>query len=307
MEQMNITLNKQEITKPLMINQYSKNFDYKLVIFNSDGSPYQFKSGDYIVMEIAIKEVAIILSNTDFTIVDNTATFKMPREVTLNSGKGTYNVSIVNDTDNSRIACFSKEIVVKSNSIDEGTVSTDLIITAIENLNNATVVANSKLTELNQAIANGDLDNKVDKVSGKALSTNDFTDTYKNEVDKVTNKQDKIDNTLNTTNKTVVGAINELSINKSNKTDFAFVGNENSGYEIRNNIIEINIYYELSGNERIINLPTTIGKALVATVTPIAGGMANIMSITSTTITAKMSGTDTKNCFIFIKALKPTT
>ena len=78
------------------------------------------------------------------------------------------------------------------------------------------------------------LDNKVDKVTGKGLSTNDFTNTYKNNVDSntsarhthankivldgiatsdITNwngKQNETDNSLNTTNKTITGAINEV-------------------------------------------------------------------------------------------------
>ena len=78
------------------------------------------------------------------------------------------------------------------------------------------------------------LSEKVDKVEGKGLSTNDFTDTYKNSVDSntsarhthanktvldgiassdITNwngKQNETDNSLNTTNKTITGAINEV-------------------------------------------------------------------------------------------------
>lgn len=79
------------------------------------------------------------------------------------------------------------------------------------------------------------LDNKVDKITGKGLSTNDFTNTYKNNVDSntsarhthtnktvldgiassdITNwngKQNETDNSLNTTNKTITGAINEVN------------------------------------------------------------------------------------------------
>ena len=75
---------------------------------------------------------------------------------------------------------------------------------------------------------------KVDKVTGKGLSTNDFTNTYKNNVDSNTNarhthsnktvldgiassditnwngKQNATDNSLTTINKTIVGAINEV-------------------------------------------------------------------------------------------------
>ena len=78
------------------------------------------------------------------------------------------------------------------------------------------------------------LSEKVDKIAGKGLSTNDFTNTYKNSVDSntsarhthtnktvldgiassdITNwngKQNETDNSLNTTNKTITGAINEV-------------------------------------------------------------------------------------------------
>lgn len=50
--------------------------------------------------------------------------------------------------------------------------------------------------------------------AGKGLSTNDYTDADKAIVGGVTaalaNKQDKTDNSLQTTDKTVVGAVNEL-------------------------------------------------------------------------------------------------
>ena len=78
------------------------------------------------------------------------------------------------------------------------------------------------------------LSEKVDKIAGKGLSTNDFTNAYKNSVDSntsarhthanktvldgivssdITNwngKQNETDNSLNTTNKTITGAINEV-------------------------------------------------------------------------------------------------
>ena len=54
--------------------------------------------------------------------------------------------------------------------------------------------------------------NKVDKVSGKQLSTEDYTAAEKQKLSNIDTSllQPKVDNSLNTTNKTVVGAINEL-------------------------------------------------------------------------------------------------
>ena len=69
---------------------------------------------------------------------------------------------------------------------------------------------------------NKELNNKVDKVQGKELSSNDFTDVLKEKLEGLENyddteikadisgKQDKTDNNLTTTNKTIVGAINEV-------------------------------------------------------------------------------------------------
>jgi len=58
--------------------------------------------------------------------------------------------------------------------------------------------------------------------TGKGLSTNDYTDADKAIVGGVTaalaNKQDKTDNSLQTTNKTVVGAVNELKSGLTNVT-----------------------------------------------------------------------------------------
>lgn len=70
---------------------------------------------------------------------------------------------------------------------------------------------------------NKELNNKVDKVQGKELSSNDFTDTLKEKLEGLENyddteikedisgKQDITDNTLTTINKTVPTAINEVN------------------------------------------------------------------------------------------------
>lgn len=59
-----------------------------------------------------------------------------------------------------------------------------------------------------------DVDKKVDKVKGKGLSTNDYTNEEKQ---KVADAQPKTDESLKTTAKTVTGAINELEDNCAKK------------------------------------------------------------------------------------------
>lgn len=59
-----------------------------------------------------------------------------------------------------------------------------------------------------------DVDKKVDKVKGKGLSTNDYTNEEKR---KVADAQPKTDESLKTTAKTVTGAINELEDNCAKK------------------------------------------------------------------------------------------
>ena len=50
----------------------------------------------------------------------------------------------------------------------------------------------SDLTDDSSFITQADIDNKVDKVAGKGLSTNDYTNADRSEVAKIANKQDKL-------------------------------------------------------------------------------------------------------------------
>lgn len=164
----------------LRLNQYSKGFYIKCNLIN-----YEYKSGDVATIEFMINGVAIIQS-TDVAIDGDIVVFKLLREVTLNSGKGYFNVVISNSNDNSRTSNFKADVEIIGNSIDENTVSSAFVVTAKEELDNSISNATNKITELNNLISNTTiegLNNKVDKVDGKGLSANDFTDDYKTKID----------------------------------------------------------------------------------------------------------------------------
>ena len=164
----------------LRLNQYSKGFYIKCNLIN-----YEYKSGDVATIEFMINGIAIIQS-TDVYIDGDTVVFKLLREVTLNSGKGYFNVVISNSNDNSRTSNFKADVEIIGNSIDENTVSSTFIVTAKEELDESISNATNKIEELNTLMESTtvtELNNKVDKEEGKGLSTNDFTNDYKTKID----------------------------------------------------------------------------------------------------------------------------
>lgn len=165
----------------LSLNQYSKGFYVKCKLLN-----YSYTDGDIASVEFNMNDKLYYIQSTNITIEEDTVVFKINREVTLNSGKGYFNVVISNSNDNSRTSNFKANIEIISNSIDENTVSSAFIVTAKEELDNSISNATNKIEELNNLISNTTiegLNSKVDKEDGKGLSSNDFTDAYKTKID----------------------------------------------------------------------------------------------------------------------------
>ncbi len=163
----------------LSINQYSKGFNVKCKLLN-----YTYTDGDIASVEFNINDKLYYIQSTDISIEDNIVTFRVNREVTLNSGKGYFNVVITNG--DVRTSNFKANIEIIGNSVDENTVSSAFIVTAKEELDNSITNATSKIEELNNLISNTTiegLNSKVDKEDGKGLSSNDFTDDYKTKID----------------------------------------------------------------------------------------------------------------------------
>lgn len=176
-----VHLNSNKYQAPIVINQYNRNIPFVFEVFQ-DGTPVVIGDSDIIKIEMALGNTAIIKS-TGFTIDGNKVSWTLDREISLNSGRGTFNFVIENN-DNTRVSSRKIDITVESNSIDEKTQSSSLIVTVMEKLQSLITNANNIYTEVNLA-------NYVKKVKGKDLSTNDYTNTEKEEVAKVKDKLDK--------------------------------------------------------------------------------------------------------------------
>lgn len=163
----------------LSLNQYSKGFYVKCKLLN-----YTYTEGDTASVEYNINNKLYYIQSTDISIEDNVVTFRVNREVTLNAGKGYFNVVITNG--DVRTSNFKANLEIIGNSIDENTVSSAFVVTAKEELDTTITEADTKITELNTLIESTtvtELNGKVDKEDGKGLSTNDFTDEYKTKID----------------------------------------------------------------------------------------------------------------------------
>lgn len=180
-QQVKVFLNSNKYQAPIVINQYNRNIPFVFEVFNQDGTPIAISDSDIIKIEMALGNVAIIKS-TGFTIEGNKVSWLLDREISLNSGNGTFNF-ILEDS-NTRVSSSKIDIVVESNSIDENTQSSSFIVTVIEKLQGLITNASKIYTEANLA-------NYVRKEVGKVLSSNDYTSLEKAEVAKVKDKLDK--------------------------------------------------------------------------------------------------------------------
>jgi hypothetical protein len=176
-----VHLNSSKYQEPIIINQYNRNIPFIFEVFNQDGTPAVINSNDIIKIEMALGNIAIIKS-TGFTIDGNKVSWALDREISLNSGNGTFNF-ILEDS-NTRVSSSKIDVIVQSNSIDEKTTPSSFLITVMEKLQGLITNASKIYTEANLA-------NYVKKVQGKDLSSNDYTSLEKAEVAKVKDKLDK--------------------------------------------------------------------------------------------------------------------
>lgn len=183
----------------LKFNQYDRGVYVKVNLFD-DGEPYTIPSTETPIVELSLpKGTGYIISGSSIKdIVDNTFRFAIDRNISLNSGDAFFNVALVDKETGTttRKGSFKNSIKIISNSIDEGTVSSDLAVSIIETIQSNVATATATETSLRGAIEDGDLSNyakKTDvineyvaKEEGKKLSTNDFTDAYKTILDGLT-------------------------------------------------------------------------------------------------------------------------
>lgn len=182
----------------LKINQYDRGVYIKVNLFDN-GEPYTILNTETPIVELSLpKGVGYIISGDSIKdISNNSFKFAVDRNISLNSGEASFNVALVDKKTGTttRKGSFKKYIKIESNSIDEGTVSSDLAVSVIETIQNNVATATAKETSLREAIEAGNLSNYVTKETGKGLSTNDFTDSYKTVLDSLTTK---INNAIST-------------------------------------------------------------------------------------------------------------
>ncbi len=180
---------KPSFPQPLKINQYDRGICIKVNLFDN-GEPYTILSTETAIVELSLpRGKGYIISGSSIKdISNNSFKFEVNRNISLNSGEATFNVALVDKKTGTTIrkGSFKRYIRIESNSIDEGTVSENLAVSVIETLQSNVATATAKETSLREAITTGDLDNYVTKVSGKGLSTNDFTNAYKTVLDGLT-------------------------------------------------------------------------------------------------------------------------
>ena len=180
---------KPSFPQTLKINQYDRGVYLKINLFDN-GEPYTILNTETPIVELALpKNKGYIISGSSIKdISGNSFRVAIDRNISLNSGEASFNVALVDKKTGTttRKGSFKKYIKIESNSIDEGTVSSDLAVSIIETIQNNVATATAKETSLREAIKTGDLDNYVTKVSGKGLSTNDFTNAYKTILDSFT-------------------------------------------------------------------------------------------------------------------------
>lgn len=143
-------------------------------------------------------------------------------------GKAAYAHSQITSGNPHKVSLSELGVNVKATEINYLNGATKNIPTAITNLetktnSNATAIAQTKLdyADADSALKteiNSNLNNKVDKVSGKGLSTNDYTTEEKNKLAGIAEGADAVTFTQSLTSGTKVGVLN---INGTNYTLYA--------------------------------------------------------------------------------------
>ena len=189
----------------LYLMQYSKNIPIEFSIFNEDESEFEFKDNDIIKIEFKLKDF-VFIKTSNFKKESNKVSFLLDREFALYNGYADLNFIVENKNDDSRISSAKIRVDIKSNSVTENEVSTETTITAKEELDKAIAKAEeikdsigldnflSKEEASNTYLKKTDANNNfVKKIEGKVLSSNDYTNLEKQEVEKIKNKVDKIE------------------------------------------------------------------------------------------------------------------
>lgn len=155
----------------IRFNQYDRNYPFYIKLNN-----YVPTTGDIVKIEWTINSTALI--QTDYITIDNNVlTVNLPREIALNDGRGYFNVVVENTINNSRRATFKSDFEIVGNSINEDTVTTELVETTVEKLINQENSSNAVYNKLVEATNNAELNNYVKKSGSTMTGAITFSNT----------------------------------------------------------------------------------------------------------------------------------
>ena len=132
-------------------SQLDKNIPIEFELEN-----YFYSDGDMARIEWEVNnQVYLIQSGDEVSIEeDNKVKFKLRREIALTEGEGAFNVVITNQADDSRISTFRNLFRIEKGSVNEGQISTSLIITAKEDLDKTITKFDTKVKAMNDKLEN---------------------------------------------------------------------------------------------------------------------------------------------------------
>lgn len=223
----------------MALNRIPMNIDLKFKKFNN----YVAQQNDNMLLDIDITESGVakdlsketlivnyvnanntiaVIAGNKVVVNGNNVKISCPTDCSRSNGQAKFSLTIKGA--DGQTSTYPININIEKGVID-GQAHSENVATIVEDLNNASLEATQKATELANVIATADtttyatkgeykevkssleeskiqINTKVDKVSGKGLSTNDYIDSDKVEVSKIKNKMDKNTTDIN------VGQIN---------------------------------------------------------------------------------------------------
>lgn len=163
----------------------------------SHGEPF-IADNKSITLEAKNQNNNVVIQNSNISKSGNIVSVDIVKDITRISG--TVDLKLILVENNKRISTFKFGLNVDSSVTTGSTVVPGIAIDVIETLQNKIVEATlvkdqtEKLIKEGGAATPGDIltqtNKKVDKVEGKGLSANDYTNTDKEEVAKVKDKAD---------------------------------------------------------------------------------------------------------------------
>ena len=204
------------------IDTTAANADTHIYMVSNGLSDYDNKYDEYVIIDGVLEKVG----NWSINLENYATLTDLAKKVDKEEGK-----SLIATTDIEKLAGIEagaqKNFITSVDNADFTVTNGNLALNPI---------SISKVENLSTL-----LNNKVDKVEGKGLSTNDFTDTYKNKID---NLPDNLVTVVSELDKVVFGYVNE-------ETTETVIGLDDRVGSLENNFSTI--------NTKVLNLENSVG------------------------------------------------